>query len=157
MGTNLSCRIAVGADHGGYLLKRRLLPVLRQAGWQPRDLGCRSSAPCDYPLYAERVARAVALGRAQRGLLLCKSGGGMGIAANRFPGVRAVVASSAKLARHAREHNDANVLVLGAEGLDFRRARAILTAWLNADFAGGRHARRLRLIEKIERKLRAHV
>ncbi|MBI3318840.1 MAG: RpiB/LacA/LacB family sugar-phosphate isomerase, partial [Candidatus Omnitrophica bacterium] len=117
------------------------------------DCGAFSPESCDYPGIGARVARRVSLGKAERGLLLCKSGGGMAIVANKFHGVRAVVAQTAALARHAREHNDANVLVLGAEGLSAGKARKILLAWMGTPFAGGRHARRVRQIEKIEKEL----
>ena len=146
-------RIAVGADHGGYELKERLLARLRSGGHRAADVGAFSPDPCDYPAIGARVARAVSRGRAERGLLLCKSGGGMAIVANKFPGVRAVVAQTPMLARHAREHNDANILVLGAEGLTPRKAEQILSAWLSAPFAGGRHARRVSQIARIEKKI----
>jgi len=100
-----------------------------------------------------KVAQAVSKKRVQRGVLLCKSGAGMAIVANRFPGVRAAVCQTVELARNAREHNGANVLVLGAEGLSSHRALAILSVWLRTPFGGGRHARRLRQISRIEREL----
>lgn len=142
--------IAIGADHGGFALKRRLVRMLRRAGHQVRDVGNHSPAPCDYPRIAVKVARAVAAGRVARGILLCKSGVGMAIAANKVPGVRAAVAPNLAVARKSREHNDANVVVLGAVGLPLRRARRILETWLATPFEGGRHARRVRQIAAIE-------
>ena len=146
-------KLAVGADHGGFELKGLLIGHLKKAGHRVSDLGAFSPEPCDYPLIGASVAAAVSKKFAQRGILLCKSGGGMGIVANRFPGVRAVVCESVRSAKHAREHNDSNLLVLGAEGLSRREALAILDAWLKTPFAGGRHARRVRQIAKIEKEI----
>ena len=146
-------RIAVGTDHGGFHLKDRLIRLLKAQGHQVRDLGTFSEESCDYPLIGAQVAASVSCKRAQRGVLLCKSGGGMAIVANRFPGVRAVVCRNPSSARHARKHNDANVLVLGAEGMGPAQAKDILSVWLKTPFAGGRHARRIRQIAKIEKNL----
>ena len=146
-------KIAVGTDHGGFHLKDPLIRLLKTRGHQVRDFGTFSPETCDYPLIGASVAEAVSHERVHRGVLLCKSGGGMAIVANRFPGVRAVVCQSLSSARHAREHNGANVLVLGAEGMDPAQAKAILSAWLNIPFAAGRHARRIRQIAKIEKNL----
>ena len=147
-------RIALGTDHGGFTLKSKLVRNLEAAGHRVADLGTMSPDPCDYPRMGAKVGEAVARGRAQRGVLLCKSGGGMAIVANKFPGVRAVVCETVSSARHAREHNNANVLVLGAEGLNPREAVRILQAWLAAPFAGGRHARRVRQMTQIEKQIR---
>ena len=146
-------RIAVGADHGGFALKPLLIRALERRGHRVLDLGTFSPQPCDYPRIGAKVAEAVSGGRAQRGLLLCRSGGGMAVVANKFPGVRAVAAQTPALAVHSREHNDANILVLGAGGLSPARARAILNGWMGAPFAGGRHARRVRQITAIERRI----
>ena len=146
-------KIAVGTDHGGFHLKDRLIRLLKARSHQVRDFGTFSPDSCDYPLIAAQVAESVSQKRAQRGVLLCKSGGGMAIVANRFPAVRAVVCQSPSSARYAREHNDSNVLVLGAEGMGPAQAQAIVSVWLKTPFAGGRHARRIRQIRKIERKL----
>ena len=146
-------KIAVGADHGGFELKTLLVRRLKAGGHRVSDVGTYSAEPCDYPIIGAGVAGAVSRGRAQRGVLLCKSGGGMAIVANKFPGVRAVVCQTPASARHAREHNDSNLLVLGAEGLSRRRALQILSAWLETPFAGGRHARRVRQISRIEKEI----
>lgn len=146
-------KIAVGADHGGFELKEMIIGHLKKKGRRVSDLGTFSPEPCDYPLIGAAVAAAVNKRSVQRGVLLCKSGGGMCIVANRFPGVRAVVCETVELAKHAREHNDSNVLVLGAEGMSRREALAILDAWLETPFAGGRHARRVRQIAKIEKEI----
>lgn len=148
-------KIAIGSDHGGFELKPLLVKRLKAARHRVTDFGAFSSESCDYPLIGASVAAAVSKGRAKRGVLLCRSGGGMGIVANKFPGVRAVVCETPASARHAREHNDCNVLVLGAEGLNPGQAARILEAWLTTPFAGGRHARRVRQITQIERKLHA--
>ena len=148
-------KIAIGSDHGGFELKPLLVKRLTAARHQVTDFGAFSAESCDYPVIGAQVASAVSKGRAKMGVLLCKSGGGMGIVANRFPGVRAVVCETPSSARHAREHNDCNVLVLGAEGLTRAQAARILEVWLTTPFAGGRHARRVRQITQIERKLHA--
>ena len=143
--------IALGADHGGFALKEGLDRALKKAGYRVWDAGTYGPAPCDYPRYAVKVAQAVAGGRARWGVLLCKSGVGMAIAANKVPGCRAVVASTLAAARRSREHNDTNVLVLGAVGLSLKRAVRIVLAWQAMPFEGGRHARRVRQISGIER------
>ncbi len=146
-------RFSVGADHGGYELKRGLIRELKAHGHTVLDIGTFSPEPCDYPLIGAKVAQAVSRGRVEQGLLLCKSGAGMAIVANKFPGVRAAVCQTIDSAKHAREHNDANVLVLGARQVNPPKATAILKGWLETPFAGGRHARRVRQIERIERKI----
>ena len=146
-------KIAFGTDHGGFEYKPALLGRLRWLRHAVQDMGTFSADPCDYPVIGAQVAEAVSRGRAARGVLLCKSGGGMAIMANKFPKVRAVVCQTPESARHAREHNDANVLVLGAEGISEREALVILSAWLATPFAGGRHARRVRQIRQIERRI----
>ena len=146
-------KIVIGADHGGFELKLRLVRQLKEQGYQSIDAGTFSSEPCDYPFIGAKVAKFVSDGKPGRGILLCKSGGGMAVVANKFPGVRAVVCQTVVSAKHAREHNDANVLVLGAEHLPFPRAQAILQSWLKTPFGGGRHARRIRQIERIEKTM----
>lgn len=148
-------RVVLGTDHGGFHLKQALLARLKRAGHSVSDVGTDSPEPCDYPLIGAKVGSAVSRGVARQGILLCKSGGGMAIVANKFPNVRAVVCSSPESARHAREHNDANVLVLGAEGMNHRQALVILNAWLRAFFTGGRHARRIRQIRRMEQQIRS--
>lgn len=146
-------KIALGTDHGGFRYKPALIRHLRLLGHRVQDMGTFSPDPCDYPVIGAAVAGAVSRGGAARGVLLCKSGTGMVIVANKFSRVRAAVAQSPAQARHAREHNDANVLVLGASGISRRQALAILSAWLKAPFAGGRHARRVRQILQIEKHI----
>ena len=147
-------RVAVGADHGGFALKAKLLRVVQALGYEVADLGAHSPAPCDYPRIAFKVASAVAAGTFDRGVLLCKSGVGIAIVANKVPGIRAAVCQTLFDAQRSRAHNDANILVLGAETLTEAKAKQILTRWLNTPFeAGGRHERRVRQIAEIERKI----
>ncbi|MCB2186379.1 MAG: ribose 5-phosphate isomerase B [Deltaproteobacteria bacterium] len=141
--------IAVGSDHAGYNLKAAVARRLAELGHRVEDLGTHSLDSVDYPELAARVARAVAQGRADRGVLVCGSGVGMSMCANRFPGVRAVLAPSADHARLGRQHNDANVLCLGERLTPEGEALAILEAFLNASFEGGRHQRRVDQIDQI--------
>ncbi len=147
-------RIAVGADHGGFELKAKLIAFLRTKGAEVADLGTHSPKPCDYPTIGYKVAAAVAGGKFDRGVLLCKSGIGIAIAANKVPGIRAAVCHDAFDAQRSRGHNDANVLVMGAETLSGAQAARILETWLATPFeAGGRHERRVKQIAAIERKI----
>ena len=139
--------IPIGSDHAGVILKQRLVEELRALGFEPDDVGTHSDQSVDYPDYAHVVARRVSDGNARRGVLLCGTGLGMSYAANRHAGVRAAVAWSPEVARLAREHNDANVLVLPARFLDEPAGVEILRAWLTTPFEGGRHARRVAAIE----------
>ena len=149
-----ACRVAIGADHGGYALKAKLIPLLERLGYEVADLGTHSPAPCDYPAIGYKVASAVAGGTFERGVLLCKSGIGIAIAANKVPGIRAGVCHTVHEAERSRAHNDANVLVLGAEKLSEARAKRILETWLATPFeSGGRHERRVKQITAIERRL----
>ena len=148
-------RVAIGADHGGFALKARLLRLLQAKGIEVADLGTHSPRPCDYPLIGAKVARAVAERKFDRGILLCKSGIGIAIAANKVPGIRAAVCGDVFDAERSRGHNDANVLVLGAEKLREPSATRIVDAWLATPFeSGGRHERRVRQIAALERQVR---
>lgn len=139
--------IPIGADHAGFELKSRLVQVLRELGYTPEDLGTTSSESTDYPDYAHQVADRVSRGTAARGVLLCGTGLGMSYAANRHHGVRAAVAWTPEIARLAREHNDANVLVLPARFVGEAEGVEILKTWLDTPFAGGRHSRRIAKID----------
>ncbi len=143
--------LAIGCDHGGFLLKQRLVPYLRRLGWTVRDMGAYSEASMDYPAPAAAVGRAVGRGRVRRGILICKSGIGNAIAANKVRGVRAALCYNLKAAALSRRHNDANILVLGALFVKPETARKICRTWLATDFEGGRHQRRLRKIQRLER------
>jgi ribose 5-phosphate isomerase B len=140
-------QIPIGADHAGFELKERLKRELEALGYEPVDLGAHSTESTDYPDFAHAVADRVARGAAARGVLLCGTGLGMAYAANRHHGVRAAVAWTPEIARLAREHNDANVLVLPARFVSEAEGLDILRTWLATEFAGGRHARRVAKIE----------
>ena len=142
--------IALGADHAGYGLKEALKSWLINHGYQVLDLGTHSTESVDYPDYAALVAESVADHKVERGLLVCGTGIGMSIAANKVPGVRAALCADLYTARMSREHNDANVLVLGGRLMGADMAADILQAWLETAFAGGRHARRIEKIADVE-------
>jgi ribose 5-phosphate isomerase B len=149
-------KIAIASDHAGYEEKERLKPVLDELGIQYEDLGTVSEASVDYPDYARKVAEEVAQGHVDQGLLVCGSGTGMAIAANKVPGVRAAVAWNEEIATLAREHNDANVLSLGARVTPAEELPKILRAWFAAKFDGGRHQRRVDKISEIEQDELTH-
>ena len=143
-------KIAIGCDHRGYEAKKRLLNFLGQLGHEIVDVGTEGSDSVDYPDFALDVAKAVGDGRVDRGILICGTGIGMCMAANKVPGVRAALCGDLYTARMSREHNDANVLVLGGRLMGADMAADILQAWLQTDFAAGRHARRVEKIADIE-------
>jgi ribose 5-phosphate isomerase B len=140
--------IPIAADHAGFELKQRLVEELKTLGYQPLDLGADGPESTDYPDYAHQVASRVEQHDARRGVLLCGTGLGMSYAANRHAGVRAAVAWTPEIARLAREHNDANVLILPARFLSEAEGVEILKTWLEAEFAGGRHSRRVAKIDQ---------
>jgi ribose 5-phosphate isomerase B len=140
--------IAIASDHAGYPLKESLKKHLLSKGTETEDFGTRSEDSVDYPDYAKRVAEAVSTGKAKQGILVCGTGIGMSMTANRFPGVRAAVATTPFMAKMARAHNDANVLCLGSRVVDEKAAREILDQWLSEPFEGGRHERRVKKIEE---------
>jgi len=140
-------KIALASDHAGFTVKEKLKPLLRDLGVEVEDLGTVSEESVDYPDYARKVAERVAGGDVDQGLLICGSGTGMAIAANKVPGVRAAVAWSEETARLARQHNDANVLALGARTTPSAQIPAIVRAWFTTNFEGGRHADRVKKIE----------
>jgi ribose 5-phosphate isomerase B len=142
-------RIAIGADHAGYALKEAVKRALDSAPGQVEDLGTHSDASVDYPDFAEAVARRVASGACDRGILICGTGIGMAMAANRVAGVRAATVWSAETARLAREHNDANVLALGARVLPAELALSLVRIFLETPFAGGRHQRRVDKVDAL--------
>jgi len=145
-------RVAIGSDHGGFALKAVLRAYLQQQGLEVADLGTHSEESCDYPKIGYRVASVIAQKTFERGILLCKSGIGIAIAANKVPGVRAGVCSDLFDAQRSRSHNDANVLVIGAEKVKPAQAKRIVKIWLKTPFEAGRHERRVRQITAIERK-----
>ena len=143
-------RIALASDHAGFALKDHLVVALAAAGHDVVDVGTGDDSSVDYPLYAEPAARLVADGEADRGVLVCGSGNGVAIVANKVAGVRAVNAHDADEAEMARRHNDANVVTLSGARLGPDQADAIVAAFLSTDFDGGRHARRVEQITAIE-------
>ncbi len=145
-------KIAIASDHAGFEEKERLKPLFNELGIQFEDLGTGSPESVDYPDYARKVAEEVAQGNVDQGILICGSGTGMAIAANKVPGVRAAVAWSDEIARLAREHNDANVLSIAARFTPVEQISGIVRAWFAAKFDGGRHARRVEKIREIERE-----
>ncbi|MEP6764321.1 MAG: ribose 5-phosphate isomerase B [Gemmatimonadaceae bacterium] len=140
-------RIPIASDHAGFEMKERLRVALSDMGFDVQDIGTHSAASTDYADYAHPLAEEVSEGVVRRGVLMCGTGLGMSYVANRYPGVRAAVAWTPEIAALARKHNDANVLVLPARFVSEEDALAILKTWLDTDFEGGRHQRR---IEKIE-------
>jgi ribose 5-phosphate isomerase B len=146
-------KIIIACDHRGFRLKEKLKPYLENKGFTVKDLGVYSPEPCDYPHLAYNLARAIAQGRFMRGILICYSGIGNAIVANRVPGVRAALCYNVKAAQLSREHNDSNVLVLGAYFVNERLAKRIVDVWLKTGFLGGRHQRRLKQIKEIEKKI----
>lgn len=140
-------KIMIGADHAGFELKQKIASHLRERGFEVQDIGTHSTDSVDYPDYAFPVARAVAHGDVDRGILVCGSGIGMSMAANRIPGVRAVLASEPYAAKMSRRHNDSNVLCLGGRFLGPDLALEIVDVWLAENFEGGRHCRRVDLLD----------
>ena len=143
-------RIAIGADHAGVALKEHLVGTLRRLGHEVNDHGTFTSEPVDYPRISADVARAVADGRADRGIVIGGSGQGEQMAANKIPGVRAALCNDLYTARMSRAHNDANVLTLGGRVVAFTLAEEIAAVWLSTPFDGGRHQRRVEQIHELE-------
>ena len=144
-------KIALGADHGGYTLKGHLEKFLNSQGYETTDYGTHSSESCDYPLFAYKVAKAISDKKADAGVLICKSGNGMAMVANKVPDVRAAICFDKDVAALSRQHNNANILVLGSEHL-FDDPELIVKSWLTAGFEGGRHLRRVNQIKNVEKK-----
>jgi ribose 5-phosphate isomerase B len=143
-------KIIIGSDHGGFSLKESLKPFLVEMGFAVTDVGTDSDRAADYPDFGAKAAGAVSAGCFQRGILICGSGVGMSIVANRFPGVRAALCLDEETARLSRMHNDANILVLAGRKTDPETARKIVRTWFSTPFEGGRHQRRLDKIQKID-------
>ena len=144
-------RIVVGSDHAGFDLKEQMVAYLRELGYQVTDIGTHSTAPVDYPDYAEAVGVALCEGRADRGVLICGSGVGASVAANKLPGIRAGLCHDTYSAHQGVEHDDMNVLVLGARVIGFEMARELVRAFVGAVFSGEeRHRRRLEKVNALE-------
>ena len=145
-------KIAIGADHGGYELKENLRQYLAEKGHQVTDFGAFGSQSCDYPLIAEKVSREVARGRFRYGVLVCTTGIGMSMAANKVKGIRAALCWNEKLAYYARGHNNANIISLPGKFLGRKKAEEIIDTWLHTRFFGGRHRRRVKQIMRLEKR-----
>ena len=147
-------KLIIGADHGGFEIKGKLIEHLKKQGHEVKDAGAFSHQPCDYPQIGAKVAQGVSQKKFDRGILICKSGIGLSIVANKFPGVRAALCHNAEQAKLSREHNNANVLVLGAHQISQRGIQKTIHTWLVTLFeGGGRHERRVKQIEKIEQDI----
>ena len=143
--------IALGCDHAGFPLMAHIKKLLDQMGLEYKDFGTTTPEACDYPVYAQRAARAVASGECERGILCCGTGIGISIAANKVPGIRCVVCTDCYSAKMSRVHNDANMLALGARVIGDAQAKMIAEMWLTTEFAGSYHQHRLDQIAAIER------
>ncbi|TYP00256.1 ribose-5-phosphate isomerase [Geothermobacter ehrlichii] len=145
--------IVIGSDHGGLELKNAIADYLRERDIEVLDLGTTNGNSVDYPDFGEKVAGMVSSGEAEKGILVCGTGIGMSIVANKFPGVRAALVTDEFMAQMAKEHNNANVLVMGGRVLSADRATVMVGIWLDAKFEAGRHQRRLDKIAELEKKL----
>ena len=148
----LFMKVAIAADHGGYSLKEEIRELLNELGHEAYDFGTNSMESVDYPDYALPVAEGVADGHFDRGILICGTGLGMSIAANKVPGVRAVVVHDTFSAKATRQHNNSNVLAIGGRVIGAGLAQEIVTVWLQTEFEGGRHSNRINKISEIENK-----
>jgi ribose 5-phosphate isomerase B len=147
--------IVIGSDHGGLELKQVIRTMLEERGLEVKDLGTDNNDSVDYPDFAEKVASAVSESKAVRGILICGTGIGMSIVANKFPHVRAALATDEFMAQMAKEHNDANILVLGGRVLSDDLAERMVNVWLDSAYEGGRHQRRLDKISQVEAAVRS--
>lgn len=145
-------KIAIGCDHVGYELKKRVTDHLTEKGYEVVDFGTDSTERTDYPIYGERAANAVASGECDRGIVICGTGIGISISANKVKGIRCVVCSEPYSALLSRQHNDTNMLAFGSRVVGGDLALMIVDAWLSGEYEGGRHARRVQMISEIENK-----
>ena len=143
-------KIAIGCDHGGYLLKQDILIWLEENDYDFEDFGCYNTESVDYPVYAEKVARAVASGECEKGIVICTTGIGVSMAANKVKGIRCALCGDSYSAEMTRRHNDANVLAMGAGIIGPNMAKKITEVFLTTTFEGGRHARRVGLLDNIQ-------
>lgn len=143
-------KVAIGCDHGGFVLKESVVGTLKRLGANVVDLGCYDVSSVDYPLYGEKVAKAVASGECDLGVVMCGTGIGISIAANKVKGVRAAVVTNTYMAKLTKNHNNANIIALGGRVITPAEAEQIVEAWYTAEYEGGRHQRRLDMISAIE-------
>ncbi|RMD52352.1 MAG: ribose 5-phosphate isomerase B [Nitrospirae bacterium] len=147
-------KILIGCDHAGYELKKALLPFFKEMGIEVRDVGTDKPDAVDYTDYGEIVSKEISEGRAEKGILICGTGIGMSIVANKFPGVRASLCSDVYTAKMSRLHNDANILVMPGRLIGVELAKEIVRVWFSTPFEGGRHKKRIEKIMNIERKIK---
>ncbi len=145
-------KIAIGSDHGGFSVKEIAKPHLEKLGYEVIDFGTNTPDSCHYPIYAEKVARAVASGEVDKGILICGTGIGMSIAANKIPGIRAAAVSDCFTAKATRQHNDSNILCLGERTVGPGLALLLMETFLTTEFEGGRHQTRVDMISALENK-----
>ncbi len=146
-------KIAIGCDHAGVAMKNDILPLLEALDVEWEDFGTKDEESCDYPDFGEKVAEAVSSGSVDRGVLICGTGIGMSIVANKFPDVRAALCSEDYSAKMSRLHNNSNILVLPGRVINLDTAKAIVKSWFETEFEGGRHQKRLDKITSIEKRL----
>ena len=142
--------IAIGSDHGGYFLKEEIKKHLKEKGYEFKDFGTDSTASCDYPVYAEKVCRAVQSGECEKGILICGTGIGMSMCANKCKGIRAAVCGDHFSAEFTRKHNNANVLCLGARVIGAGVAMQLVDIFLTTEYEGGRHEKRVEMMMQLE-------
>jgi len=147
-------KIAIASDHGGFDLKENIIAFLLKKGLENDNLGAHSTDSVDYPDYGIKLAQAITDKKFVRGILICGTGVGMSIVVNRFPGIRGTLCSDVYTAKMCREHNDSNVLIMGGRVIEVSLAIEILETWLNTEFEGGRHQRRLDKIKNIDARLK---
>lgn len=142
--------IAIGCDHGGYKLKKEIEKYLEEKDIEYKDFGCQDEESVDYPSIAKNVAQAIQQNEAEQGILICRSGIGMSITANKFKGIRCALCHNEYTAKYARLHNNSNILAMGADDLTISEAVLVLRMWLATEFEGGRHEERIEQIKEIE-------
>ncbi len=147
-------KIGIGNDHSSVEMKQQIKEFIEQMGHEVVDFGTNSTESCDYPVYGEKVAEAVVAGEVERGIVICGTGIGISLAANKVKGIRCVVCSEPYSARLSRQHNNSNMLAFGARVIGIEMAKMIVTEWLNTEFEGGRHQRRIDMLTAIEEKQR---
>lgn len=143
-------KVAVGCDHGGFILKDAVISTLEELGAQVVDMGTYSTESVDYPVYGKKVADAVANGECDLGVVMCGTGIGISIAANKVKGIRAAVVTDEFMAEMTRRHNNANIIALGGRVITPEKAKSLVKAWYTAEFEGGRHQKRIDMITQIE-------
>lgn len=144
--------IAIGSDHGGYQFKEEIKKYLEEAGIEYKDFGTNSEERTDYPIYAKEVARAIQTQKCDKGILICRSGFGMSIVANKYKGIRCAACYHEETAKQAKEHSNINILAIPADYVKISDAVKMIRIWLGSEFLGGRYSERLQMIEEIEKE-----